>query len=164
MNCTPKSGHPKCPLFFFPIIRYNNNMNQPNFTKEEVEELLKNENVLRFCGKYFAYTKEFKIKAVDQYLNKGMLPREIFKQAGFDLQVIGRDKPEYLTYDWLKVYKRKGVDGFATEARGRKGGTGRPKKFESLTDEEKIKRLELKVQYLQKENAFLVRLRAKRAE
>jgi transposase-like protein len=137
-------------------------MNQPIFTKEQIEGLLKNENVSRFCGKYIAYSKEFKIRAVDQYLNEGMSPREIFKQAGFDLQVFSRYKPGYLMYDWVKIYKARGVEGFATETRGRKGG--RPKKVETLTDEEKIKRLELEVQYLKKENDFLVKLRAKRAE
>lgn len=136
-------------------------MIQQSFSKQQVKQLLKNEHVLKFCGTYFAYTPAFKIEAVKQY-NQGIKPREIFRQAGFDLMVIGKHKPNYLLYDWRKIYKTNGAAGFAAETRG-KGG-GRQKSIETLTDSEKIKRLKLEIKYLKKENDFLVRLRARRAE
>jgi len=139
-------------------------MKQPSYTKQQIEKLVKNKNVLRFNGKYFAYTADFKIRAVDQYLNEGMSPPEIFKEAGFDLKAIGKFRPRYLLHDWVHVLRAKGIDGFTTEQRGKGLRQRRHKEFAKLTDEEKIKKLELEVVYLKKENDFLVRLRAKRAE
>ncbi|MDP1728467.1 MAG: hypothetical protein Q8M15_16910 [Bacteroidota bacterium] len=138
-------------------------MKQQSFTKNQIKELLKNKNVLKFRGTYITYNPEFKIKAVDQYLNKRMSPKEIFKQAGFNLNTIGEVKPKYLLHDWRIVFKDKGINGFKIEMRGRGGGR-RKKIKENLTDEEKIKRLKLEVLYLKKEDIFLAKLRAKRAE
>lgn len=123
----------------------------------------KNKNVLRFREKHITYTAKFKIKAVEQYLNKGMSAREIFILAGFDLNIIGPDKPGYLMHDWLKVFREKGSVGLTKELRG-KGGGRRKTALNGLTPKEKIKRLELEVQYLKKENDFLAKLRAKRTE
>ena len=138
------------------------------FTDAQVKQLLKNKNVLKYCGTYFAYTKDFKIKAVNQYLNEGMLPKRIFEQAGFDLKVIGKDKPKYLMQDWLEIFRKKGVNWLKAENRGKKATGRKPRRKlnEELieTSAEKIKRLELDVLYLKKENDFLVQLRAKRAE
>lgn len=138
-------------------------MKQPSFTKEQIERFVRNKNVLKFCGKYLAYTPEFKMRAVDEFLNKGMSAKEIFEQAGFDMTAITKFKPRYLISDWLKVFKARGFDGFKRDNRG-KGGGRYPKISPPLTDKEKIKKLELEILYLQKENDFLARLRAKRAE
>ena len=141
-------------------------MSKLTYTKEQKEELLKNVNVLKFDKKYIQYTKDFKIKAVGQYLNEGMSTRQIFKQAGFNLNVIGIRKPKYLLHDWVKIFREKGVHKLTMETRGRGRGGGRlkTKVNEKLSDKEKINRLELEVEYLKKENDFLVKLRSKRAE
>ncbi len=162
MICTPKSGHLRAHFFSVQLLGITIDMKQQTFTKEQIDGLLRNENVLKFCGTYIAYTPEFKMRAVDQYLHKGMSPKEIFRQAGFDLTLFSKHKPSYLMCDWRKIFKKKGIDGFSTETRGKDGG--RPRRFETLSDMEKIKRLELEVRYLKKENDFLVRLRARRAE
>ena len=138
-------------------------MKQQSFTKEQIEGLVKNKNVLKFCGTYIAYTPEFKMRAVDEYLNKGMSSKQIFEQAGFDIKAMSKFKPSYLMCDWLNVFKARGFDGFNTEKRGSGGGRHRKIKV-PVTDAEKIKRLELEITYLKKENDFLVRLRAKRSE
>lgn len=135
-------------------------MRQTTFNKEQIEELLKNKNVARFSRKNITYTNDFKIRAVMQYLKEGTVPRGIFKQAGFDLGVLGKYKPKYLMYDWLKLYKKKGVDGLRVRA----NGSGRPKKSPPGSYKEKIKRLELEVVYLKRENDFLAKLRAEQSE
>jgi transposase len=131
------------------------------FTQEQIEELSKNENVTRCSGKSISYSNDFKIKAVKQYNEKGLTPKEIFRKAGFDLEVIGKEKPKSLMRDWNQIHRIKGIRGLLEENRGR--GGGRPK-TKNLTDADKIKRLEAEVAYLKAENDFLARLRAKRAE
>lgn len=128
------------------------------FTKEQVEELSNNENVVR-VGKTIVYSKDFKVKAVKLYKEQGLNPKEIFIQAGFDLNIIGRSKPKWLMHDWNRIYKIKGENGLA-EARG-KNGKGRPR-TKNLSDSEKIKWLEAENAYLKAENDFLAKLRALR--
>lgn len=131
------------------------------FTKEEIKELLNNENVAKCSEKAISYSKAFKIEAVRLYNEEGFGSREIFENAGFKLKTIGKDKPSGCLNRWCKVNRKKGVAGLETETRGR--GGGRPKK-NGLTDAEKIERLEVEVAYLKAENDFLAKLRAKRRE
>jgi len=131
------------------------------FTKIQIEELLKNENVV-CCKKTIVYNKDFKAKAVKLY-GQGLGPQEIFQQAGFDLFTIGRKKPGNLIRDWSMIYHEKGIRGLKIETRGKGKGGGRHKtKFQ--TSKEKITYLEAQVAYLKAENDFLAKLRAKRAE
>jgi len=135
-------------------------MSKRNFSDEEMKDLLSNGNVVRCSTKAITYAKDFKIRAVKQYDEEGKTASQIFKEAGFELNVIGKDKPSDCLRDWRRIFKLKGVAGF-TEVRGKNGG--RPKTA-GLTDANKIKYLEAKVAYLKAENDFLAKLRAKRAE
>lgn len=136
-------------------------MSKRIFTQEQTDELLQNPNVLRCSEKSVTYHSDFKIKAVRQYQDEGLSAMQIFKQAGFNMATIGRKTPKHCLQDWREVFREKGVDGFV-EQRGKNGtGGGRPP-FKSLTDEEKIKTLQLQNAYLKAENVFLARLRAKR--
>lgn len=130
------------------------------FTREQIQQLLNNENVVR-VGKTIVYSKDFKIKAVKLYNEQGLTSSEIFRQAGFDLNIVGKEKPHDCLKSWNKIYKLKGEDGLRLETRGR--GGGRPK-TKHLEGEEKIRYLEAQVAYLKAENDFLAKLRAKRAE
>jgi len=134
-------------------------MSKRIFTREQTEQLSNNENVAH-VGKAIVYSKDFKVKAVSLY-DQGFMPQEIFRQAGFDLNVIGKQKPKSLMRCWNRIYRSKGEVGLKTETRG--GGRGRPK-TKQLTDADKIKYLEAQVAYLKAENDFLAKLRAKRAE
>ena len=134
-------------------------MSKTIFTEEEQGQLLKNKNISR-CGEgSITYSKDFKVEAVKLY-KQGLTSTEIFRQAGFDLGVMGRDRPRECLKHWNKVYREKGEEGLLIENRGRKGG--RPKKPRDLSDADKIKRLEAEVAYLKAENDFLIKLRAKR--
>ncbi|TSA45286.1 hypothetical protein D4R51_02165 [bacterium] len=137
-------------------------MSKRIFTREQIEELLKNENVVR-CGRAIVYSKDFKIKAVKLYNEQSSTAKEIFRQAGFDLNLIGKQKPKSLMQDWNRIYRVKGEKGLMEETRGKGSGGGRPKnKF--ATDAERIKYLEAENAYLKAENDFLAKLRAKRRE
>lgn len=135
-------------------------MSKRIFTKQQVKQLLSNKNVSGCSERSITYSKDFKIKAVKLY-KQGLTPREIFRQAGFDLNAISRDQPKECLKRWNKIWGTKGEGGLAAETRGR---TGRPKKTKDLSDVDKIKRLEAEIAYLKAENDFLAKLRAKRAE
>jgi transposase len=137
-------------------------MNKQQFTKEHIDMLLRTGNVAKCSAKVITYRKDFKIRAVKLY-EEGWSPRDIFKQAGFDLDVIGRNKPDDCLRDWRIIYEAKGEQGLMEENRGGARGGGRPK-TKGLTDADRIKRLEAQVAYLKAENGFLAKLRANRAE
>ena len=130
------------------------------FTEEEKEELLKNKSISQCSEGSITYSKDFKVKAVKLH-EQGLTPATIFRQAGLDPNIVGRDKGKGCLKRWNKVYREKGEKGLTIENRGR-NSTGRPPKPKDLSDADKIKRLEAEVAYLKAENAFLVKLRAKR--
>ncbi len=128
------------------------------YTEKQKNILLGNKNVLK-CGiGVITYTTDFKKKAVEQYQQEHVTPKEIFIQAGFDLDTIGRKKPKNCLERWNKIYKEKGFDGLSESFESR----GRPKKTMDKSDKDRIKRLELEIEYLKAENDFLAKLRAKR--
>lgn len=135
-------------------------MSKRIFSSEEQQLLQKNQNVARCSDRSITYTTAFKENAVKQY-EEGMSSTEIFRQAGFDLNLIGRRQPKCCLRRWRIRFKEYGIVGL-TEARG-KTSTGRKKKRVN-TETDRLKWLEAEVKYLKAENAFLARLRAKRAE
>lgn len=132
-------------------------MSKRIFTQEQIQQLLSNENVTRCSGKAISYSKDFKIKAVAQYNESGFSPREIFRLAGFDLQIFGEKKADHCLTRWRKTFRTKGQGELLKETRGR--GGGRPK-INDCDDAAKIKRLETEIAYLKAENNFLAKLRA----
>jgi len=137
-------------------------MSKRIFTKEQIEELSKNKNVEKCSEKSITYNKDFKVKAVKQYYDEYMMPNEIFEQAGFDLDIIGKGNPRHLLSEWRKVFQNKGVNALNSENRGKAKGGGRPRKIKDKSDKDKMERLEATVVYLKAENDFLKKLRAKR--
>jgi transposase len=135
-------------------------MSKRIFSKGEIAELLKYRQVIRCTPRAITNRTDFKITAVRQYREEGIPAKDIFRKAGFDLEVIGRDNAKFRVRDWLRIFKTKSREGLRIDARG--GGGGRPKTKGS--DADKIKWLEAKVAYLKAENAFLAKLRAARAE
>lgn len=133
-------------------------MSKRIFNKEQIEILLQNPNVASCSEKSISYHKEFKISAVRKY-HEGLSPSEIFRQARFDINMIGHKTPKECLRRWKKISKSKGEAGLKTDGRGRSKAGGRPKSLANLTDEEKLKRLEAEVAYLKEENHFLAKLR-----
>lgn len=136
-------------------------MSKRIFTTEQLKELRKNKNVKKCSKKSVTYSSDFKILAVTRYETEGLTSAHIFKEAGFDLETIGRDTPSRQMCLWRKIEKTKGIEALTKESRGRNGG--RPK-TKGLTDKDKIKKLEATNAYLKAENDFLAKLRAGRRE
>ena len=140
-------------------------MSKRIFIREQIEELLKNKNVAGCSERSITYSKHFKIRAVKLYNECGLTSAEIFKQAGFDRNMIGKDQPKECLKRWNRIYRAKGERGLDIETRGRSGGRPKkPKDTKDTSDTDKIKRLEAEVAYLKAENDFLANLRARRAE
>jgi len=133
-------------------------MSKRIFTKEEIATLLRNENVARCSEKSISYDKDFKILAVRKY-QKGLSASEIFRQAQFNVDMIGRETPKDCLHRWKKIFKDKGEAGLKVDGRSTNNSQGRPKDISNLTDEEKMKRLKAEVAYLKEENRFLAKLR-----
>lgn len=131
------------------------------FTEEQRGELGKNVNVARCSVKSITYSTDFKVEAVRRYA-EGQGAREIFRQAGFDLETIGKKQPKECLRRWNGIFREKGKEGLS-EKRGASGLQGR-KQTKNISAADKIKRLEAEVAYLKAENDFLAKLRAKRRE
>jgi len=129
-------------------------MKQDKFTDQEKEILLKNPNILKVEGQV-TYNPEFKLKAIEEY-NKGKFPIQIFIDAGIAVDVLGRPNAGRALKRWKKVFKKQGAMGLLLEQRGKQG------KYcsEELSVEERFKRIETKIAYLEAENNFLKKLKA----
>jgi len=136
-------------------------MSKIRFNELQVLEILGNPNVAKCSEKSITYSRDFKILAVKQYQENGYSPRMIFESAGFDLSVIGKDRPDDRIHHWRKIYGLKGASELMIENRGKSRGIGmgRPK-TRGLTDTDKIKRMAIEIAYLKAENDFLAKLRA----
>ena len=127
------------------------------FSSDEIAELKKNPCVFDCTEKSVYYTHEFKKRALELQA-KGVHIKEIWRRSGFDAT---KWKDEYFRgtlRDWRKAVEKHGILGLA-----KPGGTPHDRGPDK-TSKDALKRLELQVKYLEAENDFLAKLRAKRAE
>jgi hypothetical protein len=128
------------------------------FDPEAQARILRNKNVLRVSETTITYCPTFKVEAVRANLGEGIPPHLVFLDAGFDLDLIGRDTPKRCLERWRAVFTQQGEAGLRSDQRGR-NATGRASEGE-LTVEEKLRRAEARVRYLEKENELLKKLDA----
>ncbi|WP_255505060.1 HTH domain-containing protein [Lysinibacillus sphaericus] len=81
------------------------NRSKITFSTKEIKILQKNPNVKRVSERAITYTDAFKNKFMDEYLS-GKLPRQIFMENNFDVDVIGMKRLEQSAYRWEKPMKR----------------------------------------------------------
>ena len=127
------------------------------YSIEEIEQLKKNPCVFDCTEKFINYTFEFKKRSLELY-SEGITAKEIWLRSGFD---VGKWKKSYFSdtlKDWKKIVRKNGPEGL------QKHGGIQSDRGPNKTDSDKIKRLKLQVKYLEAENDFLAKLRAKRAE
>ena len=122
------------------------------FSDEQVKELEKNPYVKKVSVKSITYSEEFK-ELFWTDLQKGMLPRNIFKKYGFDPSMLEPRRTKNFTNRVRKEATR--VEGFKDT---RSTNSGRPL-ARVLTIEEELERLKQKYEILQQENNFLKRVR-----
>ena len=132
-------------------------MGKRHFSSHEIRQLEANPNVKHVSDKSITYAAKFKIAAVKAYA-EGQKPADIFVNAGFDLDMIGHEKPNSSLKRWRNVYEAHGETGLLEERRG-KESTGR-KSASELSVEEKLKRAEARIKLLEVENDFLKKLEA----
>ncbi|AQQ54591.1 transposase [Planococcus lenghuensis] len=125
------------------------------FNEHQCRQLEANPNVAAVSERAIQYTPEFKVKAVKENL-QGKGPSQIFVEHGFDLMVIGTDKPKSALKRWRKSYQLYGEQGFFEERRG-KGSTGHPS-TNDLSAEKKLEKAEARIKYLEAENELLKKL------
>ncbi|AQS03718.1 hypothetical protein B0I63_001269 [Clostridium beijerinckii] len=80
------------------------------FTKEDIINLKKNVNILRVSERSITYTDEFKRLFIEEYTS-GKLPREIFAENGFDINIIGLKRIEQSAARWKTLYEKDGILG-----------------------------------------------------
>lgn len=131
----------------------NDRMPKKHFTSKEVKSLSNNPYVKSVSSKGITYTDEFKrIFVVED--EKGKLPRQIFEENGFDVEVLGIVRVHRAASRWRSAYNKSGVLGLRDT---RKDNSGRPTKRE-LSLEEKNAKLESQIQLLRAENELLKKL------
>jgi transposase len=129
--------------------------NKKVFTESEMKQLEANQHVHSVTKNAITYVPSFKLAAVNAYL-QGQTPQAIFIEAGFDLSIIDPRKPRKCLQRWRKVYAKDGEIGLGEERRGK---TSRERKTDETLDlEEKLRRAETKIKYLELENDFLKKL------
>ena len=79
-------------------------MSKKLFSDTEVAKLYKNKNISKVSNKAITYTFEFKKNFIDKY-KIGKLPRIIFEEAGFDLDILGMKRIETASKRWRKNLK-----------------------------------------------------------
>jgi len=132
-------------------------MNRRTFTKEQIKIISKNKNVSRCGTKSVMYTKKFKIKALKQYNEEGMNAVQIFKEAGIDLGIIGKRRPNKLMNQWNTALRPKKdyEKPLHNEAKAKMAA----KRFNKGKE---LRTLRVKVAYLEAENDFLAQIRARK--
>jgi transposase len=129
-------------------------MSKKVFTEKEIEILSKNPFVHSVSSKGITYSEDFKRHFIAEY-DKGKLPREIFEEAGFDVEVIGKKRVQSSSDRWRKAYQEEGILGLRDT---RNENSGRPRKNE-LSLGEKFARLEAQINLLKAENELLKKIR-----
>jgi transposase-like protein len=129
-------------------------MNKKLLTDKEIKILAKNPYVKEVSTKAITYTEEFKRIFVEEY-EKGKLPRAIFEECGFDIEMVGMDRVRNSSTRWRRAYDKEGLLGLRDS---RAGSSGRSRSRE-LSADEKVSRLEAENNLLKAENELLKKIR-----
>lgn len=122
------------------------------FSSEEIIELQANPYVQNVSEKSITYTPEFR-ELFNREYQMGKLPKQIFRDAGFNPSVLGKDRIFSLKKRTKIMADR--LEGFDDI---RKNNPGRPS-TKDLTPEEEINYLKHRIKYLEQENEFLKKMK-----
>lgn len=85
-------------------------MSKKIFSSEEIKKSSINKYVKNITEKGITYTNEFKLHFIAEY-EIGKTPRQIFEDAGFDIDIVGIERVKSSSRRWRKSYSDKGVLG-----------------------------------------------------
>ena len=126
-------------------------MSKVKFSIREIEHLKNIPWVKNISENSITYTEEFREHFIIEY-NNGKSPSIIFREAGFDTKILGKERIKNATRRFRKMSKR--VEGLKDT---RTTNSGRPLEHE-LTDEERIKKLEQENLRLRQQLEFLKKM------
>lgn len=126
------------------------------FTEKDIKKLEKNKNVHKVSELSITYDYAFKILFINEYMS-GKLPRQIFEENGFDINIIGLKRIEKASHRWRTEYKKHGIIGLEDTRKIYSG----PKRSAELTKEEIIERQDAKIKLLEGQVELLKKLDAK---
>jgi len=129
-------------------------MSKKRFTEKEIKLLSSNNYVKSVSSKGITYTDEFKHIFIAEK-QKGKFARGIFKEFGFDIEVLGTERIKSASKRWQAVYEKNGIIGLCDNRAGNSGC----QKERKLTLEEKNARLEAQIDLLKAENELLKKIR-----
>lgn len=124
------------------------------YSEDVIKLLIKNINIEKMTNNSIIFTKEFKLYAVRENLEKGRFPKDIFLEAGIDLKIIGFDKPKDCLRRWRKIYLKQGEASLVSKSSRELN----LKKKTNIKDE--LKRAKARIKYLEMENNFLKKIDA----
>lgn len=128
-------------------------MSNKIFTQDEIEILSINKYVKRVSAKGITYTDEFKRIFISEN-EKGKLPRTIFEECGFNIDILGMKRVESSGKRWRAAYRKDGIFGLQ-DTRTKNIGRAREK---DLTLKEKYERLIAQNKLLKAENELLKKI------
>ena len=128
-------------------------MNRKLFSNKEIELLRQNKYIKNVTNKNIIYTAEFKRIFIAEY-ESGKLPRQIFQDHGFDINILGMERIKSARKGWKKIYEEKGITGFTDTKKLNYERTN----DKELSLEEKYARLEAQNHLLKAENELLKKL------
>ena len=128
-------------------------MSKKIFSSEEIKKSSINKYVKNITEKGITYTNEFKLHFIAEY-EIGKIPRQIFEDAGFDIDIVGIERVKSSSRRWRKLYSDKGVLGLDDT---RTLNSGRTLNRE-LTLEEILAKKDTEIEYLKAELELVKKL------
>ena len=131
-------------------------MQKRKFTEEQKLELQKNPNVKKVTSVGVIYSNDFKRQAIELY-EKGFSAIDIFIQAGFNIETIGKENPSKILSKWRCGigYKPNQINNQLSIKHSIKLNSDKC----TYSDKE-IKKILARNKYLEAENDFLKKLKA----
>ena len=121
------------------------------FDEEQQKQLRTNHWVKSVTEKSISFTEDFKVHFINEY-NLGKLPKQIFKDAGFDINMLGDKRIEQCTARYKRQNKR--IEGFH-DTRANNSGRRLGKELSIDEENELLKKQNAK---LQQELEFLKKM------
>jgi putative transposase len=123
------------------------------FSEHDIKKLKANKYVLSVSQKSITYTNEFKVHFINEYII-GKIPNQIFKESGFDIQMLGFKRIKSTAYNWKSAYKKDGISGLQDLRKFTSGRTS----SKPLTPEQLLIRKDAEIEYLKAEIELLKKL------
>lgn len=119
-------------------------MGRGRLSPEEVQLLKENPNVLEVFDNRIIYTNEFKVRFVQEY-RSGKGPTQIFREAGFNVAVLGSKRIERAAANWKESYYANSLGLYEDrQFMNKKREKDKQIQIDELKDE--VKRLNKKIQ------------------